>query len=410
MAGTAEWSEQEHHIFLSLLPIFGKDFARIVKALPSKKLADVVAHYYYMKKKWGDSKLPRRREHASSSADQCSFCLGIFPDESSNFVTCAGKPRNLAHCQEKICSNCASLGIWSVSYGSGSEKLDSVTKMSNPEQNSLDNFIKMGEKLVPFTPSSASHSAESSTSSASSSTDQAVLQATRSLVSSQTGCKTFMCPSCAEIRIHPPLNEQDAVVIDDLTPTQAEVTARLRSLSSFLKLSQRRWLCDRCTFCNSPSDSCCMICHSGRTTRNLLTYALARNLYSREPESNRSAFTKAEMPRAKKRKKSASFTSSVSKKKKTNSDSKGADEAASFLLQQNRRMLQEATDLLKSIKHLFIDEPMKYHTVLDALVKHAHGRAPTGEVVQTISKTLENNPSILKRFYALMQFDLGSSL
>ena len=87
---------------MSLLPVFGKDFSRIASGITSKNVHDVVEHYYYMKKKWGNSKLPPNT--LSIRIDQCSACLGVY----KKLLSCSAKK----DCNETLCLKCIELGFW----------------------------------------------------------------------------------------------------------------------------------------------------------------------------------------------------------------------------------------------------------------------------------------------------------
>ena len=263
-------------------------------------------------------------------------------------------------------------------------------------------------------PASSLSSSVSSFSSSSSDRLPNILPANQSMCSSPNRVKHLMCPGCAEIRVEPVLSLKDDDKDDNggSTPSQAEATSRLKSLSSFLKLSHRRWLCDRCTFCNDPKDEHCKICHSGRTTRNLLTYALADSLYSTKPALKRKACQRVGKRVKNKRKTGGSCSDSASSTPvfaPSESETHDGVDPATLVLLRNRTMLQEAMSLLKEIKITFLDEPNRYHSVLDTLVKYAHGRAATGEVLQTISEALQGHPGVLDRFSGLLHFDLGTT-
>ena len=412
----AKWSEKEHHMFLSLLPIFGKDFTRISKALPAKKLADIVAHFYYMKKKWGDSKLPKLREHASTADDQCSFCLGIFPDNATEFLRCAGspsRPQKDLTCQNKLCSQCASLGVWHPanrntdehSRGGGGGKF--MHTQGAGDVLSLDSFIQIGEQMSPSTGNSSSSSISSSSGELVSLQQQDIPFANRSTNAGLLGRCPLMCRGCTQLSTDVQLNKHKHLERkENLKQSTSAVKANcshevgVDSVSMFLQLSQRRWLCDRCTFCNSPNDSTCFICRSRRSTRNMLTYALLNSLQGKS--------SSIQQRRNGKRSKCQDHVGKrVRKRRRLNEDVGKAKNGftAEYILRRNRAMLQESMSLLHSIKLVFLDEPNHYHKILDCLVRHAHGRAAAGDAVNTISTLLKGNPMLLQRFSKILRLE-----
>ena len=206
----AEWVPQEHNIFLSLLPVFGKDFARIASGIPAKNVHDVVEHYYYMKKKWGGGKLPSNA--STTGIDQCSGCLGVFKKMSKCSAT--------AGCEEKLCRACVDLGLW-----------------------------------VPL-----QHFEEVSTSSSSSSSSSSSAPTTTSMSG------LFACHKCVAVT----MNQSNVVPM--LHPNENSGASKRKRPSSEKGASSKRrvhgsgdlWMCTRCTFANRRGSAQCKICFANK--------------------------------------------------------------------------------------------------------------------------------------------------